>query len=181
MKRTLIAACLLISFCAAIAQEKSANPKNIVKVNPLGVFWGNASLAYERALTEKSSFVIAPSFGFLKFDGFKYSSFGIGAEYRFYLSKTRTAPAGLYVSPGLGYTGGSVKDEDYSNEKTNFNAFYFKGVLGHQWVWNSGFVLDLNGGIEYINFGYSDNSGNLSDLRGSGVFPALGVSIGYAF
>jgi hypothetical protein len=178
MKRILIAVCLLISASVAFAQE--GNGKNVIKVNPLGVFFGNASLAYERALTPKSSFVIAPSFGFFKLTGFKYSSYGIGAEYRFYLSKTKTSPEGLYVAPGLGYTGGSVKDEDFG-DKTNFGAFYAKGVLGHQWIWDSGFVLDLNGGIQYTSFSYSDDSGNFSTLKASGILPALGLSLGYNF
>jgi hypothetical protein len=179
MKKLLIAASMLISVSATFAQEGS--PQNVIKVNPLGIFFGNASLAYERALGEKSSFVIAPSFGFLKLSGFKYSSFGIGAEYRKYLSKTRNAPAGLYVAPGVGYTGGSVKVDDGNSDKVTYNSFTLKAVLGHQWIWDSGFVLDLNGGIQYFSFSYDNKNGAFSGLAASGVFPALGLSIGYAF
>lgn len=180
MKKTLIAACLLVSISTAFAQKESST-QNVIKVNPLGIFLGNASLSYERALTEKSSIVVSPSFGFLKFGGFKYSSFGIGAEYRFYLSKTKTAPAGLYVAPGLGYTGGSVKDEDGNGDKTNFSSFTAKGIIGHQWVWDSGFVLDLNGGIQYWGFNYSNSNGVFSTAKASGILPVLGLGIGYAF
>jgi hypothetical protein len=171
---------LLIISAAAIAQEA---PQNVVKVNPLGILFGNASLAYERALTEKSSIVVAPSFGFFSLAGAKYSSYGIGAEYRFYLSKTKTAPEGLYASPGLGYTGGSVKIDDGfgGKNKTTFGAFYGKGVIGNQWIWDSGFSLDLNGGIQYTSFSYKDKSSSFSGLKASGILPALGLSIGYAF
>lgn len=180
MKKFLIAACMLISFSAAIAQEGA--PQNVIKVNPLGIFFGSASLGYERAIGPKSSFVIAPSFGFLKFSGFKYSSFGIGAEYRQYLSKGKSAPAGLYVAPGVGYTGGSVKVDDGSgSDKTNYSSFTLKGVLGHQWVWDSGFVLDLNGGIQYFSFSYDEKNGAFSGAKANGIFPALGLAIGYAF
>ncbi len=181
MKSFIIALMLIAAVNIAVAQETA--PKNVVKINPLGVLFGSANLAYERALTEKSSFLIAPSFGFFKLSGAKYSSFGLGAEYRFYLSKTKTAPAGLFVAPGAGYTGGSVKVDDGQGgtSKTNFSAYYIKGILGHQWIWDSGFTLDLNGGIQYIGFSYKDDGSNFSTLKASGILPVIGLSIGYAF
>jgi hypothetical protein len=167
---------------AAKAQDGAA--KNVIKVNPLGLIFGSASVAYERALNEKSSFVIAPQFGGFKFGGFKYSSFGAGAEYRFYLGKTKTAPEGLYAGPGIFFTSGTTKVDDGSGGeyKTNFTSFGGKAVIGNQWIFNSGCVIDLNGGVSFSKFSYKDDENSyFSGLKGSGVFPSLSFAIGYNF
>lgn len=176
MKKLFLMAIVTIAFAMnGIAQDV----QNVVKINPLGAFLGSANLAYERALTEKSSVVIAPSFGFLKSGGFKYTSFGLGAEYRFYLSKEKVAPKGFYAGPGAGFNFGEAKWEDDATEKTSFSGFNVKGIIGYQWIWNSGFTLDLNGGIQYLDFKFKD-----SDVDGvplSGVLPTIGFSLGYSF
>jgi len=165
---------------SAAAQDGDVKP-NIVKINPLGIIFGQGSLAYERALGEKNSIVLAPSFGAFSFGGFKYTSFGFGAEYRFYLSNSKTAPSGFYAAPGAGFGTGTIK-ETGTTDKAKFTSIYGKGVIGNQWVFNSGFVVDLNGGIQYTSFKYKDNSNSVfSGLKGSGVFPALAVAIGYNF
>lgn len=167
------------------SQSDSGSKPNIVKFNPLGLLFGSGNLAYERALNAKSSVVVAPSFGFLKSGDFKYSTYGLGLEYRFYLSKTKSAPEGIYAAPGVGYVLGTAKSTDpFSGveEKTNVSTFTGKAVFGYQWVWDSGLVLDLNGGFQYLNFKFKDNTGVFSsDDALSGLLPALAVSIGYNF
>lgn len=54
-------------------------------------------------------------------------------------------------------------------------------MVGNQWIFGSGFVIDLGGGIGYRSFKYDDNSGVFTGLKGSGVIPELSFSIGYAF
>jgi hypothetical protein len=178
MKKVILSL-LLATGMAVFANAQNA-PTNVVKVNPLGFVFGSANVAYEKALTPKTSFVIAPSFGAFKLGGFKYSSYGLGAEYRFYLSKTSAAPEGFYAAPGVGFTAGRVK-EDESNSKVKFTSFGGKAVIGNQWIFKSGFTLDLNGGVQFNSFSYKDNNGDFVGLKASGVFPALGFSIGYAF
>jgi hypothetical protein len=183
MKKVILAICTLVILGSANAQK--GQTQNVIKANPLGLFFGSANIAYERALGEKSSVVIAPSFGSFKLSGFKYSSFGFGAEYRLYLGSS-TAPAGTYFAPGLGYTTGKVKVDDFSGSgsepEAKFGAFVGKVVIGKQWIWGGGFTLDLNGGIQYLNYSYSDNTNSVfGGLSASGILPALGLSIGYAF
>ncbi len=165
-------------------QDDASSP-NVIKVNPLGLVFGSANVAYERAINEKSSFVIAPQFGGFKLGGVKYSSFGAGAQYRFYLSGSKSAPEGLWAGPGLNYLNGKVKFDDImgngEDEETKFSAFGGNVMIGNQWIFNSGFVIDLGGGISYQKFSYKDEEGSFSTLKASGVLPALSFSIGYNF
>jgi hypothetical protein len=181
MKKLIFSAAILL-FSTAIFAQSDVQP-NVVKINPLGAFFGSANLGFEHALNEKSSVVILPSFGFLKSGGFKYTTFGIGAEYRFYF--TGTAPEGTYVAPGASAQFGTAKVEDGEGgdaSKTNISGFAAKAVIGHQWIWNSGFVLDLNGGIQYLNFNFKDKTGDFAGQNAlSGILPTLNVSIGYNF
>lgn len=181
MKKVVISAAILF-FSTAIFAQSDVQP-NVIKINPLGALFGSASLGFEHALNEQSSVVVLPSFGLIKFDEIKYTAFGIGAEYRFYF--TGTAPRGTYVAPGAAAEFGSAKFEDsYSgeNDKTDISGFSAKAVIGHQWIWRSRFVLDLNGGIQYLNFNFKNNTGEFADQKAlSAILPALNVAIGFNF
>jgi len=181
MKKVLFSIAFLGIAIFSMGQDE---PQNVIKVNPLGILFGSANIAFERAISEKSSVVIAPSFGGFKLGGMKYSNVGIGAEYRYYLGQS-TAPAKLYVSPGVGFSSGKVKYEwdvfgEEGNDKIKFTSLNAKAVIGHQWIWDSGFTLDLNGGVSYWKFKYKDDEDAMG-LKGNGILPALGLSIGYAF
>lgn len=181
MKKVIFSAAIFLFSTAAFAQSEVL--PNVVKINPLGAIFGAASLGYERALNEKSSIVILPSFGFLKSGGFKYTTIGLGAEYRIYF--TGSAPRGTYVAPGASAQFGTAKIDNgdgSGDSKTNISGFTVKAIIGHQWIWRSKFVLDLNGGIQYINLSFKDKSGDFAGANAlSGIVPALSVSIGYNF
>jgi hypothetical protein len=181
MKKIIFSAAIVL-FSTAVFAQSDVKP-NVIKVNPLGFLIGSANLGYEHALSEKSSIVLLPSFGMLKSGGFKYSDYGLGAEYRIYF--TGSAPRGTYVAPGASALFGTAK-VDYSDgssaSKTDISGFSGKAVIGHQWVWNSGFVLDLNGGIQYVSFNFKDKTGDFAGQSAlSGILPALSASIGYNF
>jgi len=180
-KISFVLAFLAVGFFAN-AQDEGTSP-NVVKINPLGLIFGSANIAYERAINEKSSFVIAPQFGGFKLGGVKYSSFGAGAQYRFYLSGSKSAPEGFWAGPGVNYTSGKVKIDDFNNneDETKFSSFGGNVMIGNQWIFNSGFVIDLGGGISYQKFSYKDEGGSFSTLKASGILPALSFSIGYNF
>ena len=151
----------------------------MARINPLGALVGLGSLSYERAFSNLSSFVISPTFGFFKSDGDKLSVFGAAAEYRYYF--TGLAPEGTYVAPGIGGVVGTIKND--AGERADLRGISAKLVIGHQWIWNGGFTVDLNGGISYINLKAKEGSSssfNDSDAL-SGILPALSVGIGYNF
>lgn len=175
MKKTVLLAFLCVAF---LTKGFAQDYEHSIKINPLGAIFGAANLAYEKTLSENTSVLIAPSFGMLKLSGFKYTTYGLGAEYRFYISKNHVAPEGMYVAPGAGFSFGQAKYED-DHDKTKTTGFNIKGVLGYQWIWESGFTLDLNGGIQYTSFSFRDDE--FDAIPFSGILPALGVSIGYSF
>jgi len=183
MKKVFLSVALCsIVFLSSKAQDDG--PTNVVKINPLGAIFGAAQLSYEHALSEKSSFMISPSFGFFNSGGLKYTTYGIGASYRFYFSQSKSAPAGFYAGPGVGYSLGKVKfSDDFGggNTTAKIGGLNVSAVAGYQWIWDSGFSLDLNGGIQYINYKYTDNSDGAFSAPFSGVLPTLGFGIGYAF
>lgn len=181
MKKLIFSASILL-FSTAIFAQSEVKP-NVIKLNPLGALFGSANLGFEHALNENSSVVILPSFGMLKSSGFKYTTYGIGAEYRFYFKET--APKGTYVAPGASAQFGTAKVENSDggeDSKTSISGISAKAVIGHQWIWSSGFVLDLNGGVQYVNFNFKDKTGDFAGQNAlSGILPALNFSIGYNF
>lgn len=182
MKKVLITLAIAALSAPAFAQYKSQSDgerKNVVKINPLGALFGNASVAYERAVSEKASVQINGSFGGLSLGGVKYTNVGAGVDYKAYLGKDKAAPEGFYASPGVGFY--SVKVKESGGSSVSGSGFIAKGVIGNQWIWNSGFTLDLFGGINYYAGGKIKGSNGTEYTKFNGVLPALGVSIGYAF
>jgi len=181
MKRLLI---LTLFVCIGLISRAQDEKQNIIKLNPVGLLFGGAQLGYERALGEKTSVVVAPTFGFFKTGGFKYTTYGLGAELRLYLSSEKAAPTGFYVSPGAAYFGGKAEMDDFSGGKTTtkISGYSFKGVAGYQWVWDSGLSLELNGGVQYFGLKFKDSDGVWGDaVAFKGILPAVGFSVGYAF
>jgi hypothetical protein len=181
MKRVLLTGIIALTAIAATAQKSGGDDvkKNVIKVNPLGALFGSASVSFERAINENSSVQANLSFGGLNVGGVKYTNFGGGLDYKFYLSKSGSAPKGFYASPGVGFY--SVKIKETGGTSVSNTSFIGKGVIGNQWIWDSGFSLDLFGGINFYGGGKIKGTGGVEYARFSGVLPALGVGIGYNF
>ena len=180
MRKTLLV--LMLSSIAFVSKaQDSENGPNVIKLNPLGLIFGQFNVGYERALGESSSFLIAPQFGGFKFGGVKYSSAGATAQYRYYFSGY--APEGFYAAPNISYTSGSVKFDDGSGgeNKTNFSSLAFGAMAGKQWIFDSHFVIDLGLGANYTKFTYDNKDGSFATLKGSGILPAISFSLGYNF
>jgi len=87
----------------------------------------------------------------------------------------KPVPGGFYLNPQASISIGTVKndaDESYSATIISFGA-----ELGYQWVWESGFVLDLGIGPSYT-IGKGETSED-ADLEG--ILPSATLAIGYAF
>lgn len=177
IKSKIIGTAVAIVMCSTAAFAQSEQP-NVVRINPLGAFIGLGNISYERAISNKSSFVISPTFGFFKIDGDRISLFGVGAEYRYYF--TGLAPEGTYFAPGVGFVYASYKED--TGEKVSGRGLTTKLVIGHQWIWKGGFTLDLNGGISYVSLKGKEGTDSFNDVDAvNGILPALAVGIGYNF
>jgi hypothetical protein len=183
MKKLILTGLVLISGVAAFAQYKGGSGSdvkpNVVKINALGFLFGNASVSLERALNEKSAAQINLSFGGLSVGGVKYTNFGVGADYRFYLGNTKAAPEGFYAAPGAGFY--SLKVKEVGGTSVSSSGFVVKGVIGNQWIFNGSFALDLFGGINFYAGGKIKGSSGVEYTRYNGLLPAFGVALGYNF
>ena len=183
MKKIACAAFLLTSLLMN-AQD------NVIKINPLAILGGSDLVSYEKVITDNSSVILGVGYSQFKLGEFDYSNMGAELQYRYYLSEVLS---GWYAGGQAGYSKGKVdlnilyydlfapQDMFYSDDsEVSFNSFKIGAKFGHQWVWNSGFSLDLNLGVAYNTFKYSENT-YLESLQGSGVLPNLGLALGYSF
>jgi hypothetical protein len=145
---------------------------NVIKANPLGLAFGNFNATYEKVLNDKTSVLVKGNYIYRLF-GVDVSSFGLGAAYRFYITNAKKpVPAGFYAQGQANFTFGSV-------DEFNYTAIGIGAQIGYQWVWDSGFVLDLGIGPAYtILSGETDSFGSSS---GGGILPSATLAIGYAF
>lgn len=182
MKKIILTVIAVCAFGFANAQE------NIIKANPLALLGGTDMVSFEHKLGDKTSVLIGAGIGGFKIGDAKYSNMGAEVQYRYYFNE---ALKGFYAGGQVGYSSGKVKIEGFptisgtslvtTTNETNFGSFKLGGKGGYQWVWDSGFSLDLNVGIAYNNFSYKNSDASFSTLKASGVLPNFGFALGYAF
>ncbi|MDQ1161957.1 hypothetical protein QE422_002325 [Chryseobacterium sp. SORGH_AS 447] len=190
MKKLLLLSAFAISGIA-MAQENS------IKANPVALLGGTDLISFEHKLGDHFSAVVGGGYGGFKLGGYKYNSYGAGLQGRYYFTEAMT---GFYAAVVADYIGGKVKienmgfsfmamDEDASaNYKSEVNFSGFGGGVraGYQWIFDSGFTLDVNLGAAYRSYNYKWN--NVAEeetyedsLKGNGVLPTGSVGIGYSF
>ena len=177
MKKYLLITVLLSAGISlkSIAQEAS----NTVKINPISALLRTGSVFYEHKLSEKTSVQLGAAFTGLKLGDTKFTGFSVTPEYRFY--PKASALSGVYLGPYARYQNFTVKDD------TNTGSYSSIGggvVIGRQWVYKSGFVLDLFFGPSY-NAGKvkADDGSDEPEVSGSidGFGIRTGILIGFGF
>ena len=147
---------------------------NVIKTNPIGLAFGNFNATYERVLGTSASIILKGQYMY-KLLGEEVNLAGAGLGFRYYFTHAKKpVPGGFYINPQVAFAFGSVTDEDdfeYSAKTIAFGA-----EIGYQWVWESGFVLDLGIGPMYTIV-KADGSENDFD----GIMPNATLAIGYAF
>lgn len=154
----------ILLFVAFIAFGMNVNAQSAtIKTSPGALAFGIFNACYEKVISDKASFQLSgiAFFGIGDLDG---TAFGVGAGYRMYVTK-KEAPRGFYVMPQAGITFGE-----------GASAIGIGADLGYQWVWDSGFVLDIGLGPNYY-IGLGDD--NISEF--DGILPRVIVAVGYAW
>ena len=78
----------LVLVAGAFATKMNAQEvDNVVKINPLAMIVGKYEIAYERALSEKSTAQLDLGYQSFDFAGYEYSGFSVGAQYRYYFDE----------------------------------------------------------------------------------------------
>ncbi|GAB1857592.1 DUF3575 domain-containing protein [Flavobacteriaceae bacterium MHTCC 0001] len=181
MKKLLLCAVITVLGLTSVSAQERA-----VKVNPLALLGGTDLVSFETKLGEQSTGVVGAAIGGFKFGGIKYSSFGGELQYRYYFGDLLD---GWYGAAGVSYQSGTTEFETIgfdssSSDEFDFSAFGGGLKIGHQWAWDSGFVIDLNLGASYKSFNYDfgDADSFTQELfKGSGVLPTFGFGVGYSW
>ena len=163
MKKTLV----LIFLCLILNNAWSQNEqKNIIKINPLSFFLATGSAFFEHKIDDKHSWQLGLAYvGFTSLS-IKYSGFNITPEYRIYFHKD--ALSGMYVGPFLRYQNYNLTNDMQATAK--YTSFGGGVLLGRQWVYRKGFVLDAFVGPIY-------NGGQLSNVSDAAIFSKPGFGI----
>lgn len=159
-----------------------------VRVSPLSMLVGYINAEVDFGLGE--NFTLGPSLGYWSLSSgvLKLSATNIGVRGNYYLSGKRISD-GWFLGPTLTYLSVSLKETILGVEYTaSSSAFAIGAVFGYQWVWESGFNMNLAVGGGYYSTGSTtvltsaSGATKTENTPGiSGTVPALEFTLGYAF
>lgn len=179
----LVLTLIFVGFSSLRADEPTEQ-KNAVVVNPVGLLFGVFNAGYIMKLNDKTSLEIFGEYWTWKSGDFKASALGIGGAYLFHFKPT--ALRGWYAGPTASILFWKAENTyfDYSSykvktEEATSTWFSIGGIIGYRWVFNSGLLIDLNTGIQYM-IGELEIGGTKLGLSGFG-WGGIGAGIGYAF
>jgi hypothetical protein len=159
---------ILLTLITIVAINATINAQ-IIKVAPISLAFGVINAGYEKQLGEKSS--IYPSA--YVYSRSSVTGFGLGLQYRRYLSASKDFPAGFFVAPEVQY--GSFKQKDLAD--FSYSSFSLGAQIGYQWLLGDSFTLEASIGPAYWIAGGSSTGTVTYD----GVLPSIGFNLGYFF
>lgn len=160
----------LFVLLAFIAFEMNVNAQtSLVKTNPIGYAFGTFSVSYEKVLNDKTSLVFSGNYNNGEFRDVDATLFAAGIGYRIYLTK-KEAPRGFYLMPNIDIGSGTEDITEASFLVTSLGTDF-----GYQWIWNSGYAIDLG-----IRLDYKMISGDDTTLK-SGALPNAVFGFGIVF
>jgi len=168
-------ASLTIVSGSAFAADRAAN----IRVNPLGLLTGTLGGEVDIGIGE--NFTVGPTASLLSATAgtTSVSAVSFGVRSNFHLSGPRFNDS-WFVSPSVLYAPMTISLDGASRSA---NAFAVGAVAGYQWVWDSGFNINMAGGAAYYA---SDAEITLDDgtsvaIPLSGTLPSIEFSLGWAF
>lgn len=167
MRKILLTAVTVFAFTAMASAQSQ-----VIKTNPLALAFGNLNVTYETVLTSSSSLNLSANYQY-RLLGVDVNAFGVGVGWRYFFTHAKKpVPAGFYLQPQAAVIFGNVGEYNYT-------TIGLGAEVGYQWIWDSGFVLDLGIGPMYRIL--SGDEDEIGFSGGSGVWPSATLAIGYAF
>lgn len=163
----------LISLFSAHLYAQDAFPKNAIKLNVAGIFFGDGNLGYERALDDKSSIQANTAFGYVKDDGYQYQMNAFTMSYRKYFNGNFVK--GYYVQGDIGVA--VVSADDKVNKETT-TSYLWRLNGGYKHTFNGGFTLEAGAGLDGFGNDFKDNR---YDGFYTPLYPYLNLGFGYSF
>ena len=160
------------------AQPAPTDENNVVKVNTLTLIIGTGQIFYERKLSDMGSGQLGVSYMNYKFGDVGFSGIVFTPEFRWYFQGN--ALSGVYAAPYVRWANYNLSQNSASAGYVNYGG----GVaIGHQWIRNSGFTLDLYFGGHYGSgkLSASNESEDWESDRFEGFRPRIGFALGFAF
>jgi hypothetical protein len=184
MKKTLLAALLLLGLSTAASAQTNA-----LKVNIFSPLVRTGSFFYEHKVGEHNSAQLGGLFTAWSVGDTKISGFALTPEYRFYLSDSKPAMEGFYFAPFARYQNLTLTVENgyedlnghVSDGKASLNTFGGGVVAGYQFLFKRRFTLDAFLGPSYNNGTLKVSAGNESQSFDAGTFTGFGVRTGVTF
>jgi Protein of unknown function (DUF3575) len=138
-------------FVSQLVMAQNIDKKNTLKLNVIGIFFGDGNIGYEKSLNNKNSIQFNTAFGFQTSDGVRYQMNALAFGYRYYFRGT--TEKGWYVNPELGVVNVRVKEGDLNFTNTSY-LWRING--GYKITYKSGFTLEFGAGID----GFGNNFEN---------------------
>jgi hypothetical protein len=190
-----IAAAALLFAPLQDVQAQAQQPKRaVIKVNPLSAFALTGSGFLEYAVTDNVSAQLGAFTTGVSISNVKFRGYGFTPEVRYYFSENKVAPMGPYMAGYGRIQNFKLTVEKKDDEGRDYSATYAPigaGVaIGNQWIFNSGFALDVflgagyNGGSLKVNVGTEQDfdTGIIGDMiLGGGFGFRPGITLGYNF
>jgi hypothetical protein len=201
---------ILLSGNSCLAQKNNlfdSLPKNLIKINPWGIYWGSYSISYERFVGLKNSFEISANFKYNKKNKFIFSDaneldsgmipkatgFMTMINFRHYFSlfhKKRNNFSWFYYSPFFRYSYLNFSDtnEDFIYS-FKINSFKTGMTIGLMKTFNKivvdafigpQLIFNNNGAGKYYNLPWENDSFSIP-LYYVGLGIRGGINIGYSF
>lgn len=179
------------------AHAQAQNPgRAVIKINPLSALALTGSGFVEYAVTDNVSAQLGAFTTGVSISNVKFKGYGFTPEVRYYFSENKVAPMGPYVA-GYGRIQNfklTVEKPDEQGVNREYSATYapigLGAAIGNQWIFNSGFTLDVflgagyNGGSLKVNVGTEQDfdTGIIGDMiLGGGFGLRPGITLGYNF
>ncbi len=168
-------------------EKESVIPKNNIKLHPLNALAGIIGIGYERVIKPKTSINFSL---FQQFDEPNFENNVFEKNYqmlfetalRYYISKQKKAPEGLFLSGGLftEYNYNKYKSST-NNEVKDVERLWIGGStrIGHQWIFKNalkGISTELAGGVAYKTI-----TGIFEEDTKSEFYVQLEFTIGYSW
>ena len=180
MKKIVVAVLLVAFTFPAFTQETTGTSvdKNVVKINTLSLLVGTGSVFYERKLTDNASAQMGVGYLNYKFSGTTFSGIFLTPEFRYY--PKGNAIDGFYLAPYMRYNKYSLNNGSDNADYTNVGG---GALIGHQWISNSGFTMDLFFGGHYGSgkITGSSNGEPFDTDRFEGFRIRVGFALGFSF
>lgn len=172
-KKSKVFLVIFMILCSNFAIAQNDYKKNNIKLNVLGIFFGDGNLAYERAINKKNSVQANTAFGFIKNKGFQYQLNALSVSYRNYFSGNYTK--GFFGQAEIGVARISA-DDNLKKEITT--GYLWRLYGGYKHTFKKGLTIEAGLGADGLGNKFKESKFNGFFVP---IYPYPSLSIGYSF